>query len=121
MRIDLDKEIDPSQLAEELSERLGRRVAVNVREPGQVDDQGEELPGVVVVLDAETGEELPGKAADAKAVRKVLNDHTPKPPERKPTRDEQVVAALQAAKTLDEVKAALVARFAPQERPDRSR
>ena len=120
MELDLDHEVRPGQLQRELAEALGRPVRLSVRQPGQHGTDGEELPGVVVVLDAETGEPLPKKADDSKAARKVLNTHEPKVPERKPSRDEQFVAALEAAKTLEQVKAALLARFAPQERPERA-
>jgi hypothetical protein len=119
MELDLDTEVRPGQLQRELAEKLGREVRLSVRQPGEKDDEGNELPGVVVVLDAETGEPLAGKSADKQAVRKVLNAHTPKAAERAPSRDEQVVAALQAAESLEDVKAALIARFTPAERPVR--
>jgi hypothetical protein len=115
MELDLDHEVSAGQLERELAEKLGREVRLAVRQPGQKDAEGNELPGVVVVLDAETGEPLPDKAADARAARKVLSEHEPKARERKPSRDEQVVAALQAAESLEDVKAALVARFTKPE------
>jgi hypothetical protein len=51
-------DVDLERLAEELAERLGRPVALSARKPGQVDDTGDELPGLLIVLDGDTGDEL---------------------------------------------------------------
>jgi hypothetical protein len=96
--LDRDRDdVDLALLNVELSERLGRPVVLAVRWPGQQDDDGEALPGVLVIRDPDTGEEID---ADGRTVRAAIDTHEP------PERPADEVAMLRAE--LDEVRAEVV-------------
>jgi hypothetical protein len=104
MRIPITAPVDPDSLAAQFATSLGIPVAVNTRDPGQVDDQGAAIPGVVVLIDPATGGELPDQ--DAGKVALVIAAHNPnlvKTPNR------ALVDALGSANNLQDVRAALVA------------
>lgn len=105
MRTPISKDVDPGTLADQLTAALGIPVAVSVRQPGQKDDKGKDLPGVVVLLDATTGQELPDQ--DAKKVADVLAAHVIPPDPVSPAK--ALADALGSAATLADLKAALVA------------
>lgn len=104
MRVQLDNEVDAAPLAAQLSAALGASVAVSVRNPGQKDAAGNVLPGVVVLLDANTGNPLPD--ADPAKVSAVLAAAPPPLPVKTPARG--LVDALNAASSLVDIKAALL-------------
>jgi hypothetical protein len=120
MRVPITKDVDPGTLATQLSTALGIQVAVSARNPGQKDDQGKDLPGVVVLLDANTGNELPDQ--DAAKVTAVLTAHTIPVPPKTPART--LADALGSAASLADIKAALVGfatKVADQEDQTRQR
>jgi hypothetical protein len=93
MRIQITKDVDPTTLADQLSAALGIPVALSSRNPGQKDNQGNNLPGVVVLIDPATGNELPDQ--DLTKVNAVIAAHTiPVPP---PTPAQALSDALGAA------------------------
>jgi hypothetical protein len=105
-------DIDELQLAEELGGALGRPVAVRTRPPGQREDDGRELPGVIEVLD-QTGEPLD---LDEAAVAAVLDTHRPRP--RRRTAEDRVADLEARVATLDALEprlAALETRLQPIE------
>lgn len=71
-------DIDLGQLTAEISSQTGRDVALSARLPGQIDAEGAELPGVLVVLDAATGKAVD---LDVRAVAALVKAHVPSPPE----------------------------------------
>ncbi len=70
-------DVDLAALARELGTRLGRSVALSARPPGQIDEDGKGLPGVLAVLDPATGAELD---VDGRTVAAVVRAHVPPPP-----------------------------------------
>jgi hypothetical protein len=72
---------------------------------GQKDDKGNDLPGVVVLLDSKTGEPLPDQ--DSVKVAAVIAAHVPPPPAKTPHK--ALADALGSAANLGDLKAALVA------------
>lgn len=109
MRTSLDRPIGVAKLGEELATALGKPVAMSARMPGQFDEEGKPLPGLLVLLDSETGEALEG--VDEKAVKAVLDAHVYVDPDSVPTPVETLVEALEAATTVAGLKAALVDHF----------
>lgn len=69
-------DIDLAQLAAELTAELGLPLAVSARLPGQVDEDGAELPGLIMLVD-EGGEPV---HVDPQIVAAALDQHTPAPP-----------------------------------------
>lgn len=69
-------DVDLSALADELSTRLGRPVALSAVPPGQVDAFGDPLPGALLVVDPVTGEEL---KVDGRTVAGAVRSHVPPP------------------------------------------
>jgi hypothetical protein len=79
MKIQISKSVDASSLADQFTAALGIPVAVSTRNPGQKDPQGNNLPGLVVLTDPATGNELPDQ--DLTKVNAVIAAHTiPVPP-----------------------------------------
>jgi hypothetical protein len=74
MRIQISKSVDTATLADQLSAALGLSVALSVRNPGQKDPQGNNLPGIIVLIDPATGNELPDQ--DLTKVNAVIAAHT---------------------------------------------
>lgn len=105
MRITVTKAIDASSLAAQFITALGIPVAVSTRDPGQSDGKGGTLPGVVVLIDPATGQELPDQ--DATKVAAVIAAHViPLPPV---TPHKALATALGSAANVVDVKAALMA------------
>lgn len=104
MRITISSAVDPDTLATQLTASLGVPVAVSTRDPGQTDDQGSLLPGVVVLLDPATGQELTNQ--DQGKINLVLAAHVP-PVVKTPHR--ALADALGTAGNLQELRAALSA------------
>ena len=73
MRINISKKVDPGVLAAAFTKALGKPIAVSTRNPGEKDEQGEDLPGVVILLDGVTGEELGPQ--DQQAVDAIIANH----------------------------------------------
>jgi hypothetical protein len=69
-------DVDLSALAAEMSGRLGRTVALSARMPGQTDQGGNPVEGMLLVLDPATGEEL---NVDGRTVSGAIRSHTPPP------------------------------------------
>jgi hypothetical protein len=93
MKIQVSKSVDASTLADQFTAALGMPVAVSTRNPGQKDGQGNNLPGLVVLIDPATGNELPDQ--DLTKVNAVIAAHTvPVPP---PTPAQALSDALGAA------------------------
>lgn len=105
MRVQIDKDVDLDTLAGQLKTALGVDVALSARNPGQDDSKGGVLPGVVVLLDAKTGRELPD--LDSAKVAAVLAAHTIPTPPKTPAR--ALADALSGAANLADLKAALTA------------
>lgn len=104
MRIPITAPVDPDSLAAQFATSLGIPVAVNTRDPGQVDDQGATIPGVVVLVDPATGGELPDQ--DVGKVAAVLAAHVV-PVVKSPHR--ALADAITSANNVGDVKAALLA------------
>jgi hypothetical protein len=104
MRIPITNAVDPDTLAAQFTTSLGIPVAVNTRDPGQVDDQGAAIPGVVVLVDPATGGELPDQ--DAVRVAAVIAAHVV-PVVKTPHR--ALADAITSANNVGDVKAALLA------------
>lgn len=105
MRVPITKDVDPDTLAVQMTAALGRPVALSVRNTGEVDNDGNPLPGVVVLLDAGTGTELADQ--DPRAVANVLAGHVVPPPPKTPAK--ALADALATAGTVADVRGALVA------------
>ncbi len=69
-------DVDMTQLAQELGQRLGRPVALSGRPPGQTGGDGAPLPGTLLVLDPRTGSEL---TVDGRTVLGAVRAHVPPP------------------------------------------
>lgn len=105
MRTPIAKAVDPGSLAAQFAAALGIPVAVSTRNPGQDDGKGGTLPGVVVLIDPATGQELPDQ--DATKVAAVIAAHViPLPPV---TPHKALATALGSAANVVDVKAALMA------------
>lgn len=79
MRIPITADVDAATLAAAFTKALGRPVSVSSRNPGQKDDTGKDLPGIVILLDGATGEEL--GTQDQQTVAAVMANHkVPTPP-----------------------------------------
>ncbi len=104
MRVQITRDVDPDTLADQLKTALGMDVALSVRNPGQNDTKGEPLPGVIVLLDANTGEPLPDQ--DLKKIAAVLTAHVP--PQPKPAPAKALADALRSGTNLADLRAALV-------------
>lgn len=89
-------DVDLAALAAELTERLGRPIALTARTPGQRDADGAELPGVLLVLDAATGEEL--EDVDGRSVAAAVRAHQPPPPPEQRRADALKAARAKAGK-----------------------
>lgn len=105
MRIELNSPIYTTGLADALQAALGVKVAITVRQPGQADRDGHPLPGVLILTDPITGEELTG--LDEAEIRGVLASNQPPAPVPSPV--DVLVAALTASESLEELKVALIA------------
>lgn len=106
MRISLDNDVDLSKLSERLGAVLGRDVALSARMPGQLDEQGKSLPGVLVVLDKATGEPLDLPASTRSAVQAAITAHVPPVPTQSPASG--LVESLRAATDVEGLKSALL-------------
>lgn len=106
MRVPINKEIDLETLAPRLKTVLGRDVALSARMPGQVDDNGHPLPGVLVLLDAATGEPLDLPAGAVSAIQNAVAAHVPPETPKSPVK--ALTEALGTASTIADLKAALV-------------
>lgn len=95
-------DVNLAALGQELSSKLGREVALTARLPGQLDEEGNDLPGVLIVLDAKTGEELD---ADDVAVTKAVQAH--KPPLTAQERRAQAIASAEKKATAGDTNGAL--------------
>ncbi len=82
-------DVDLAAFTRELSDRLGRTVAVSARLPGQFDESGKPLPGVLLVIDPATGAEVD---VDGRTVNGAVTSHRPPP-----TAAERRTQALDAA------------------------
>jgi hypothetical protein len=113
-KLDRD-DVDLTLLTEELSERLGRPVAVSARFPGQTDEDGAELPGVLIVVDAESGESLDDDV-DGRTVAAVIRAHVrpepPPTPEQAQQAREQAIAAAESKASKGDTAGALADLFA---------
>lgn len=107
MRIPINKATDPGSLAAQFAAALGIPVALSTRDPGQSDGKGGTLPGVVVLIDPATGNELPDQ--DLTKVNAVIAAHVIPPPPVTPAA--ALANALGSANNLADLKAA-VAGFA---------
>lgn len=103
MRITVNKATDPGSLATQFAAALGIPVAVSTRDPGQSDGKGGSLPGVVVLIDPATGNELPDQ--DASKVAAVIAAHAIPPAPVTPAA--ALANALGAANSLADIKTAL--------------
>jgi hypothetical protein len=81
-------DVEPDVLAADLSQALGREVAVATRPPGQTDDDGEPIPGLLVVIDPDSGDVLDVPPA---TVTDALTAHTPAEPVP-PLTDDEITA-----------------------------
>jgi hypothetical protein len=94
----LDRDdVDLAALTDEVSTRLGRPVALSARAPGQTDDDGKPLPGILVIIDADSGEELD---VDAAVVAATVREHK-RPPTAEERRQQGIAAAEEKARTGD--------------------
>jgi hypothetical protein len=105
MRVTIVKDVDPATLAAQLTTALGKNVAVSTRNPGEVDNDGKPLPGVVVLLDAGTGTELADQ--DPQTVANVLAAHVVPPPPKSPAK--ALAEALATAGNIADLRSGLVA------------
>lgn len=103
MRIQNTKAVDAGTLAAQFAAALGIPVAVSTRDPGQSDGKGGTLPGVVVLIDPATGQELPDQ--DATKVAAVIAAHVIPPPPVTPHK--ALANALGSAANVADLKAAL--------------
>lgn len=122
MNFDITSPVSPRLLADQISAAIGQDAAVNCRQPGQLDRDGNELPGVLTVVDNSTGEPLPEDDAIRAQIAAVIAAHVvPDPP--KPVM-EQLAEAVSGASNFADLQAAVIA-FAqantppPSEQPDR--
>jgi hypothetical protein len=104
MRVQIGKDVDPGSLAAQFTSALGFPVAVSTRNPGQDDGKGGTLPGVVVLIDPATGNELPDQ--DATKVAAVIAAHVIPPPPVTPHK--ALATALGSAANLADLKTALL-------------
>lgn len=104
MRIETTKLVDAGQLARDLTVTLGTAVACSTRAPGQFDSQGLGLPGLVVLLNPATGDELDD--LDLTTIQAVIAAHVP--PEPHPGPHRRLAEAAEAATTVAGLKAALL-------------
>lgn len=103
-RHNLDRaDVDYAELAKELSNRLGRNVAVSAQTPGTVDLDGTVLPGILLLIDGDTGEEL--KGVDDLQVQDVVTRHVPPPPPVHPL--DELSTALETVNNVADLKGAL--------------
>lgn len=84
MRITITKDVDAGTLATQFTKALGRPVAVSTRNPGEKDGEGNILPGVVVLLDGVTGEELGPQ--DQQTVDAIIANHKVPDPGQTPSK-----------------------------------
>lgn len=120
VRVPINKEIDPRTLSTQLEAALGRAVALTVRQPGQFDDRGDPLPGVVIVLDPTTGAPLTLPEDALASLEAAVATHTLPPPVKAPA--ETLIDALETAETVADLRTALVSyarKTAARERPGR--
>jgi hypothetical protein len=120
MRVPITKEVDPGTLADQLKAALGIDVVLSVRNPGQKDNDGVVLPGVIVLINPATGNELPDQ--DLTKINTVLAAHTLPSPPVTPAR--ALSDALATATNLQDIKAAIKGfadNTVTQERPRRVR
>lgn len=103
MRIPITNAVDPVALSAQFTAALGIPVAVSTRDPGQSDVKGGTLPGVVVLIDPATGNELPDQ--DPAKVAAVIAAHVIPPPPVTPAA--ALATALGSANSLADIKAAL--------------
>lgn len=99
--IETDKPVNPAQLAEELSARLGELPAVSTRAAGQSDGAGGILPGVVAV---------DGELVDEDVLRAVIDAHVPA--EEPPAVDR--LEAVRQATTVATLRDAVLGLYADQ-------
>ena len=104
MRIPITKAVDPVTLSAQFTAALGIPVAVSTRNPGQSDGEGGTLPGVVVLIDPATGNELPDQ--DPVKVAAVIAAHVIPPPPVTPAA--ALGNALATAVTATDLKTALL-------------
>jgi hypothetical protein len=67
-------DVDLALLQAELAERIGRPVVLTATWPGQVDEDGQPIPGVLVVRDPDTGGDVD---VDGRTVRAAIDTHEP--------------------------------------------
>jgi hypothetical protein len=97
-------DVDLAQLADEIGIRLRRAVALSARMPGQRDDDGTPLPGVLMVLDAGTVEEID---VDGRTIAAAVRAHTPPTDRRQELADRASAGTLTTAER-DEAMALLL-------------
>lgn len=81
-------DLDLVALQAELADKVGRPVALQARPP-QLDDDGNPVEGVLIVLDPDTGEEL---EVDGRTVAGAVRAHVP-PPSAGQRREQQLAGA----------------------------
>lgn len=76
----LEKSVDGSKLSNEIGMGLGREVALTFRLPGELDEEGIELPGSLLVLDPNSGEKLNLNSTDLSIISETVATHIPDAP-----------------------------------------
>lgn len=108
MRIPLNRDVNLGQLQDELTQALGRKLCFSSRLPGQLDNEGKELPGVIVLMDVDTAEPLPELSkADEKKVNDAIAAHVFVDPADVKGPAEELFEAIDSATSLDSLKVAL--------------
>ena len=115
MSIEIRSDVDPQTLAEQIGSALGQDVALTVRQPGQEDDSGNTLPGVVIVLDLD-GLPLYLDGSQLALVEATIEKHVV--PEPRKTAMEELADAAEGATTMADLQAAILA-FAQANVPQR--
>ena|SRR6476646_6437228 len=104
MRIPISKTVDAATLADQMKSTLGIDVGVTVVNTS-VDGNGAPVQGLVILIDAATGAEVPDQ--DPVKVAAVISAHVVPPPPVTPHK--ALANALGSANNLGDVKTALMA------------